>query len=162
MLKVVVDIGSLAAEASGAVAGIIYIETENTRFPEANWWDFPAVILSWWMEAIRLKDHDGTDNDEDDGYEYEENDDIVGGAKLLFMDGPFEIRCLPQEEKIHVVLVDSYGDEHTEVDIIESTWEQLADEVRAAATRVAQHCLKEGLSTAGLDLLLGIGHSPDD
>lgn len=49
------------------MAGQIFITNQDRCFPEAGWWDFPEVIVDWWIDAIASN-----------GSEFE----------LQFMDGP--------------------------------------------------------------------------
>jgi len=57
---------------AGVVTGVTYIDVDAQCFSWAGWYDFPVVILGWWLEAIvRLRD------------------DHSLAVRCLFMDGPF-------------------------------------------------------------------------
>ena len=80
-----VDPSSLETAASGAVTGRIWFEGVHP-FPDAGWYDFPIVVLSWWLELLlRL---------------------ATGQAKtaeLRFMDGPFRIRVFATDDNALVL-----------------------------------------------------------
>jgi hypothetical protein len=74
-VEIVVVPSSFDRARSGAITGPVWLrhgrrDVPPTDFPEANWTDFPIVILGWWLEALRSP----------------------RGAEVecSFMDGPFE------------------------------------------------------------------------
>jgi hypothetical protein len=57
---------------AGVVTGINYINVDGQSFPSPGWYDFPVVILGWWLESItRLGANPALT------------------VECLFMDGPF-------------------------------------------------------------------------
>lgn len=52
MFNVVVDLQSLQRSGSRGIAGKIHLEGPTGCFPEEGWFDFPVVILAWWVEGL--------------------------------------------------------------------------------------------------------------
>ena len=72
MVEVVVDATSLSRSPSGSITGRICLRGLAGDFPDAQWSDFPVVVLSWWIEGLaRIATGQGRS--------------FTG----LFMDGPF-------------------------------------------------------------------------
>ena len=46
-----IDTESFQARGERPVIGKIWVELDGHAFPEQGWWDFPIVILGWWMRA---------------------------------------------------------------------------------------------------------------
>jgi len=65
------------------VFGPIWIELDGHSFPTDNWYDFPVVILGWWLNNIKL---------------------LVTGktrkCECLFMDGPYEFQITMQNSQM--------------------------------------------------------------
>lgn len=73
-LAVRVEPESLSRSARGSITGKVWCEYREDSFPEIGWYDFPVVILGWWLQAlVTLIDRKER------------------RAKMLFMDGPCEI-----------------------------------------------------------------------
>ena len=70
-VEVVVDADSLSRGAGGAVTGQIFLRHSGGVFPEEGWFDFPVVILTWWIVGL---------NECDQGKR--------SSFQGLFMDGP--------------------------------------------------------------------------
>lgn len=66
--RIMVDLDSLE-ESGSEITGIIFLQLGERAFPEERWNDFAAVILSWWLAAI--KNHEN---------------------EFSFMDGPFSFK----------------------------------------------------------------------
>lgn len=47
-----IDLDSLE-ESGSKITGIIFLQLGERAFPEERWNDFVAVILSWWLAAIK-------------------------------------------------------------------------------------------------------------
>ena len=73
-MKVVVLPESYEKTASGAVSGKIYLQCEDHCFPDCAWFDFPVVILGWWLEALHRLSTRASKQEE-----------------LVFMEGPFRM-----------------------------------------------------------------------
>ncbi|HLA94729.1 MAG TPA: hypothetical protein VK612_03335 [Pyrinomonadaceae bacterium] len=61
------------------VTGVIYLELNGNCFPDNLWFDFPVIILGWWLENLRPV--------------------IQGrsiGVKCYFMDGPVRFEVTAQ------------------------------------------------------------------
>lgn len=56
--EIVADLDSLEKSAHGPALGRIYILSEGQVFPDDRWWDFPCVVLGWWLRALE-NDFDG-------------------------------------------------------------------------------------------------------
>jgi hypothetical protein len=75
-LQIIVEPHLMRLSESGTIVGPIWLrskEAPDIVFPEAEWSDFPVVILGWWLREV---------------------ESLLRGAAVeatcLFMDGPFE------------------------------------------------------------------------
>lgn len=68
-MRIVVDPSSFEHKSS-ALTGVIAVSYRDGWFPEANWNDFPAVLLNWWLDEIQTGREEAT---------------------LRFMDGPHRV-----------------------------------------------------------------------
>ena len=81
-VEIVVAPASLDRSGSSSVTGSIWLrhgrrDEPYEAFPEADWTDFPVVILAWWLDAFAaLESSDATE------------------AECRFMDGPFEFHLM--------------------------------------------------------------------
>ena len=69
-VQVIVDPATFRLD-QGVVTGGLWLAVDGQAFPEADWNDFPLVVLGWWAEAVA---------------------DLLNGGpsrELLFMDGPY-------------------------------------------------------------------------
>jgi hypothetical protein len=80
-VDVIVIPESFQLTTSGAVTGQLWLRFAAPvgtprAAPEANWFDFPAPVLSWWLEALAR---------------------VASGAEaaLRFMDGPYVLTLAP-------------------------------------------------------------------
>lgn len=71
-----------------SITGEIYFQIGDFFFPEEGWNDFVAIILSWWLHAIRNSKND---------------------FELLFMDGPLKIKAEKTKEN-EIFLVFMHGE----------------------------------------------------
>ena len=72
MIDVVTEIASLSRSEKGSITGRVFLRGPTGDFPESEWFDFPVVILGWWIEGLS---------------------DLLAGKEQsfqgMFMDGPF-------------------------------------------------------------------------
>ncbi len=78
----IVRVGPLERSASGTILGVIYLDLDTRAFPDAQWSDFPVVILAWWIDAVGP---------------------LLSGptrsTELRFMDGPFWVEVAPKPNR---------------------------------------------------------------
>jgi hypothetical protein len=135
MFKVVVGTQSLnVSQSSGLVSGPIHVNLDGLAFPDPTWWDFPCVVLSWWLQATQ------------------------GQVPLLFdlrfMDGPALLRCSADGEDLAVraIFERSIGAETQREARIPA--EELREEIQRAATVLVQACRQRDLPCDELDRLI--------
>lgn len=88
MINIILNSESVLKEKSGKITGEIYFEIDGRCFPEKGWNDFPAIIISWWIqEFLRTK-------------RYKEKD-----FEFMFMDGPFSLKGKMVEEKYEIFFI---------------------------------------------------------
>ncbi len=132
--EIAVDDGSLElASTGGNVAGQVHVVLDGEPFPDPAWWDFPCVVLGWWVKAA------------EDGRQ--------AAFDLRFMDGPVLVRCVVDADNLVMTpIVESGG--HGEA---LATTNVLATAVRAeiyrAARQLAAACQRKSLPAQGLELL---------
>ena len=51
-ISIVVDPASLKREPNGNVTGMLLLRGEAADFPAAAWFDFPVVVLGWWIAGL--------------------------------------------------------------------------------------------------------------
>ncbi|WP_346190116.1 hypothetical protein [Rubritalea halochordaticola] len=98
-MRLIFEPDTLSQTEQGSVTGVIYFDFgEGQTYPGTGWSDFALVLAGWWMSAVK---------------ELEQGE---CKAKLLFMDGPFEIhlfregddqvlmRCMPTRSKEQIDL----------------------------------------------------------
>ena len=57
MISLVVDLEKLELTSSNNVVGPVFFRIGTEAFPEEGWWDFPVVIIAWWINhSARLLD----------------------------------------------------------------------------------------------------------
>ena len=88
MINIIFNSESVIEERSGKITGEIYFEINGQYFPEKGWNDFPAIILSWWIqEFLKFK-------------RYKEKN-----IEFMFMDGPFSLKGKIVEEKCEIFFI---------------------------------------------------------
>jgi hypothetical protein len=116
-------------------------------FPEAEWTDFPVIVLGWWLAAL---------------------DGLAGGAAqaaCYFMDGPFSFTAAAGAGRglLRVRCVEhGVGDETLVAEFTVPTAE-VHETVRAAARSALAECERRGWADADVDELrrvLGPGGRP--
>jgi hypothetical protein len=76
-LEIAVILDAFEQYPSGSILGPIWLRCGEIEFPEAEWSDFPVVILGWWLHEMRPLSLVTTTGQ---------------SAELLFMDGPYFFR----------------------------------------------------------------------
>jgi hypothetical protein len=137
MFKVVVDPSSLAgSNTGGPPAGKLHVESDFGCFPDESWWDFPTVVLGWWVAASRST--------------------AGGGFELQFMDGPFRVVCSRQGEELALSFIHRGSGGDIEVGTGTSTTVELHDAIIKAATEVVRVCRAASLPTDGLEAIVDL------
>lgn len=83
------DEGMLRSQAAGGRSLIlpVHIQVGSISFPDPNWDDFAVVILGWWAEQIStLKTK------------------CINSAVFRFMDGPYEVRVVPDASEMCILI----------------------------------------------------------
>lgn len=123
-MTVYVDLATIEQWKSGSITGRIALRFGELWFPEADWSDFPVVILEWWLSALG-----------------------GSGEVLRFMDGPFSLvvdrAASSAQLKSGDVLV-------ANVDVDS---EELQRAVRRVARSVVKRCDELGLTSADVEAL---------
>ncbi|MGJ5816077.1 hypothetical protein [Paludibaculum fermentans] len=71
--------GSLTRTGHGSICGQIWCEVGTLAFPESHWYDFPIVMVKWWLEAtVGLLDR------------------RTRNADVNFMDGPYLVHVFAE------------------------------------------------------------------
>lgn len=128
---VVVDYETLEASANGTIMGQLHVVADGVPFPDRVWWDFPCVVLGWWVEAL----WDGQNSFE-----------------LRFMDGPAEIDVAVLDND--VAALTAKIESATSANVIWTAAVPLGDlraEVRRVAGSLVRECELRGLPTDGLE-----------
>jgi hypothetical protein len=68
---------SLTRSGHGSICGQIWCEVGTLAFPEPHWYDFPIVVVSWWLGAV-VGLFDGE----------------TRNADVNFMDGPYVVHLV--------------------------------------------------------------------
>lgn len=117
------DLATLHKSARGSITANLEAVIGGFVFPGAGWSDFVAVVLGWWLRALR---------------------ELIRGAasvELGFMDGPFVIRITKHQPAHYIVACCEYRAERrvllqARVDAL-----QLLSETERAAARVLEACV---------------------
>ena len=123
-MAVYVDVVSIEQWRSGSITGRIAFRFGELWFPEADWSDFPVVVLEWWLSAL-----DGT------------------GEVLRFMDGPFSVVVDRVAGSARLMSGDVLV---AEVDV---DFDQLRRAVLRAGRSVIERCGDLGVTNADVDAL---------
>jgi hypothetical protein len=99
----------------------IHISVGESVFPDAQWHDFPVVILGWWLEQVNAL-----------------SQDPLTTAILRFMDGPYEIKISPKSADLWL-LTGLVRESRTKAAFREvCSAAQVFNEVRRASTDLLQ------------------------
>jgi len=72
MIEIVANPSTLTRLAMGNITGQVFLQGPAGSFPEEGWFDFPVVILRWWIQGLA-----------------EPADRKAGSFQGMFMDGPY-------------------------------------------------------------------------
>jgi hypothetical protein len=133
MVEVVVDASSLARSPSGSITGRIFLRSSAGEFPDARWFDFPVVVLSWWIEGLTR---------------------VVSGHSQsftgLFMDGPFAFTIRLVSGNVAELL---WGTRDHPATVQQIEVRSLLVSAAAAGSAVAQVCRANGWSSRDVQAL---------
>ncbi len=131
--EVVVDHETLHVSLGPAVARMHVVAGEEC-FPERGWWDFPCVVLGWWLSALEKHQR---------------------FFELQFMDGPAIIDVVVADDG--VATLTAKFETSTSPRICWSadvSLEELSAAVYRAAELLVRACELRGVPTDGLERLL--------
>jgi hypothetical protein len=137
-MRILFDESSLrqGSGASRSVTGVLYYEFSGLSFPAEQWRDFPAVIVTWWLEALEKIETRGEPE-----------------AVLHFMDGPYWLSLILQDkDALLVKCVEDRPDAGT----VHEEYVSLSDfvaQVERLARRIAWACRQQGLKSRDIDVL---------
>lgn len=133
-LELVVDHEALEVSSHGTVIGRIHLVAGGEPFPDPAWWDFPCVVLGWWVEALQ-------------GHRE--------SFELRFMDGPAVIDVTVDDNDVATLTAKLESTASARV-----CWTaavslgELRSEVHRAAKSLVRTCESRRLPTDGLERLL--------
>lgn len=130
-MKILVDTTSIERTGSGTVVGKIYLDVHEAFFPERGWFDFPVVILQWWLEALARLSSGASRREE-----------------LRFMDGPFWVEIEVGSDVVSYRLV-GLADEPVGTLSLEA----FRREALAAGRQLVEACDASGWSSVDIDRL---------
>lgn len=121
-----IDCTTLERSRSGAITGKLSVAFGGAWFPERQWYDFPVVVLDWWLAALlRLS---------------------TGEAQLRFMDGPFlVVLSLQKDGSCKLEGVEDRRAPRVVIDA-EVSFQHLVDSIARAAQLVCETCIEKGWS----------------
>lgn len=130
-MRILVDPSSMEATGSRAAVGKICLADGEAFFPDRGWFDFPVVILRWWLEALaRL------------------SSGASGREELRFMDGPFRVEIEGGADAASYRLIGPAGAREG-VLLLAPFFAQ----ARAAGLRVVDACDTRGWQSTDIDRL---------
>jgi len=74
VVKLYIEQNTFKKNNSNNITGIIYFGINDYFFPEKGWYDFPIIVLNWWLEGLKEIKYNRTKR-----------------IELNFMDGPASI-----------------------------------------------------------------------
>lgn len=121
------------------VIGTIAWRLGEELFPDERWYDFPGVILAWWITALSESSRSGT--------------------KLRFMDGPLWLEVGPTRGG-RVVVRGLKDRLETSPQVLTERYEVELDELRSlvirAASQVLQFSRSRGINDRDVETLAGL------
>ncbi|MCG3137391.1 MAG: hypothetical protein HJJLKODD_01235 [Phycisphaerae bacterium] len=142
-MEIVVEVNSCELTGDNGTVGKIWMESPDYAFPEKEWWDFPVVILQWWIEkTVALARDEET------------------GVNCEFMDGPYAFRLSKiDEEVLSCSCCDRrWSDDMSPEKFIEeyhltTTLQDWMDTLYRAARKMLDHCARMNWSGKDIDRL---------
>ena len=142
LLQILTDPASLERAASGAITGLITTSCGSDFFPEARWRDFPAVVLTWWLESVNeLLAH--------------------GETTLRFMDGPFSLRLRRKGDWLDVAFITVLSAGEWEVGSAEVSTTAFLNSLHDAAESILRSCEERGWARDVTDLSAALHQTPN-
>jgi len=133
-MKVLTYPSSYQQSSSGAVFGSIWFEVRDQAFPEANWSDIVLAVLRGWLEQVEKL-----------------ADKKLKQGNLFFMDGPFEVHILKQEnERWRLIFLKRGGKVY---DVVEVNPTELVDLIVGASVIAIKGCLEKNFESKDLRIL---------
>lgn len=132
-MRICFDPTTLHQSRSGSITGVIYFEFSlERRFPSLGWNDFVVVLASWWMIALK------------------EITDGAAEVKLHFMDGPYWITVISQEEGLLLRCTEDRRDAGVVYEL-RVKLSDLTGEIFTFARKVSDACKTAGISSVDVD-----------
>jgi hypothetical protein len=119
-IAIVVDPASLKREASGNVVGALALRGEAAEFPMAGWFDFPVVVLAWWIQGL-----------------FELSSGTSESFQGLFMEGPYAFTVRTDAGGVAAV---AWGHRGNEVPVGTMPLQDLLQSAVCAGEMVAEAC----------------------
>ena len=128
-----VDTSTLERSSNRSITGIITIRAGGVSFPDTRWYDFPVIILSWWLEPVSSVLQDKT---------------RVWNCR--FMDGPISVRLEQQHEDSWTLL----GLRNDRVEFTTSvSCRAFIDSLLETARQVLRECQRRGWQSRDVQTL---------
>ena len=137
-MKVIVEFDDellrIAARDGRPVSFTVFLEHGNTCYPDRGWVDCGAVIIGWWLVALRNFTRESRP------------------VRLMFMEGPYGLTVDRLENSEEVVVYDADDELRWEMDL-----RQLVDAITRAADEVLEKFRELNLDErAGQGLAVGV------
>lgn len=119
-MNIVVDDGChIQLGMGGNVTGEIYFTSDAEYYPEKGWNDFPIIVLAWWINSfLQFKKR------------------RASTLEFDFMDGPYRLMGIPQDEYIQFYFEKCRTDESLRIPICITTEEGLKSELLRACRKL--------------------------
>ncbi len=137
-MRIVTNPHSYAQSSSGTISGTIWIEAESRGFPESQWSDLVLGVLNMWLGNM---DNFITKNLEQE--------------RLLFMDGPFEIRILRKDKQL-LLLSFVKNDTNEEWGTCEVSLSAFIDALLKASAVAVETCRKKDFTSRDLAYVVAL------
>ena|ERR1051326_9214364 len=127
--NVLIRVNPASFEKRMNITGEIWLELDSFAYPSHSWWDFPVIVLSWWLDALPLLRS-------------------VGNAEFLFMDGPHAFEVGRRGSNVMLRCLD---DPRGEAQCVRETVvnvNDLSSQITNAASIVVRECRERGWLTA--------------
>lgn len=113
----------------------MHIRYDQSAFPSEDWFDFPVIVLGWWLEDLgRLR---------------RARKPVIS----TFMDGPYEFAMTKHDESIELLFRRRTKTGHEEVGSAEVPWEEYRDALLDAGASLVAALEPLGVRSNDLDFL---------